>query len=149
MRDQVQAAPSNTGGAYEKRIWGAGWFGSFGIAGGLRGAGGGGFSGTVTVPSGFTVQGVEVVACFYQSSSDSCDGSKSKSVTLNASGRSAGFSIEGLAPGDYVILAAKQGLLGVLTDNQGNPALVRPPRSGISIDMVQVSAGSVPSPDHR
>ncbi|HEU4743177.1 MAG TPA: hypothetical protein VFS50_16390 [Meiothermus sp.] len=105
--------------------------------------GGGGFSGTVTAPQGFTVQGTEVLACFYIQSSDSCDNSKSKTATLNGSGRSAGFSMDGLASGDYVIIAAKQGLLGGFVDNQGNLAIVRPPRSGINIDMVQVSGGSI------
>jgi hypothetical protein len=109
-------------------------------------AGGGGFSGTVTAPQGFSVQGTEVLACFYIQSSDSCDESKSKTTTLSGSGRSANFAIDGLAPGDYVILAANsgQGLLGVFIDNQGNPAIVRPPRSGINIQMQQVSGTGRP-----
>ncbi|WP_276954154.1 hypothetical protein [Allomeiothermus silvanus] len=107
-------------------------------------AGGGGFSGTVTAPQGFTIQGTEVLACFYLQSSDSCDESKSKTTTLSGSGRSASFAIDGLASGDYVIIAGKQGLLGVFVDNQGNPAIVRPPRSGINIELKQVSGGSLP-----
>lgn len=38
----------------------------------------------------------------------------------------------------------KHGLLGIFVDNQGNPAIVRPPRSGINIELKPVSGGSLP-----
>ncbi len=108
------------------------------VLGACGGGGGSGFSGTVTAPSGATVQGTEVVACFYIASTDDCDDAKSKTTTINTAGRTGNFSIEGLAAGDYLILAANQaqGLIGVYVDSQGKPALVKPPRSGISIQMV-------------
>ncbi|MCS7068124.1 MAG: carboxypeptidase-like regulatory domain-containing protein, partial [Meiothermus sp.] len=70
--------------------------------GGCGGGGGGGFSGTVTAPAGASVQGTVVLACFYLEASDDCDSQKSKEVTLNTAGRTASFSIEGLAAGDYL-----------------------------------------------
>jgi hypothetical protein len=101
------------------------------------GGGGGGFSGSVTAPSGATVQGTEVVACFYIASTDNCDEAKSKTTTINTAGRTGSFSIEGLVAGDYMILAVNQtqGLIGIYVDSQGQPALVKPPRSGINIQM--------------
>ncbi|RYM37317.1 MULTISPECIES: carboxypeptidase-like regulatory domain-containing protein [unclassified Meiothermus] len=107
--------------------------------GACGGGGGGGFSGTVTAPAGATVQGTVVLACFYLAATDSCDQDKSKTTSINTSGRSGNFSIEGLAAGDYVIVAQNeaQGLIGIYLDSQGNPAIVKPPRSGINIQLVQ------------
>ncbi|MCX7784196.1 MAG: hypothetical protein N2318_11215, partial [Meiothermus sp.] len=81
--------------------------------------------------------GTVVLACFYLEASDDCDSQKSKEVTLNTAGRTASFSIEGLAAGDYLILALNeaQNLVGFYLDNQGQPALVKPPRSGINIQL--------------
>jgi hypothetical protein len=116
---------------------GGGGDGSGGGSGG-GGGGSGSFSGTVTAPQNATVRGTEVVACFYIPSTDDCDERKSKSTTINATGRSGNFSIRGLEPGDYYILAVNeaQGLIGAFVDNRGIPVLVRPPRSDINIELV-------------
>ncbi len=108
------------------------------------GGGGSGFSGTVTAPSGKSVQGTEVLACYYLAAVDDCDPAKSKSVTITTAGRSGSFNIEGLTAGDYVIIAVNQaqGLVGIYLDNQGQPAIVKPPRSGITIELFQATAGS-------
>lgn len=103
------------------------------------GGGGSGFAGTVTAPAGATVKGTVVTACFYLAATDSCDPDKSKITSISTSGNSGSFSIEGLAVGDYAIIAVNeaQGLLGLYLDNQGNAAIVKPPRSGINIQLVQ------------
>lgn len=107
------------------------------------GGGGSGFSGTVTAPSGSSVQGTEVLACYYLAAVDDCDPAKSKSLTINTAGRSGSFNIEGLTAGDYVIVAENQaqGLVGIYLDSQGQPALVKPPRSGINIQLSQAASG--------
>ncbi|MCL6529604.1 MAG: hypothetical protein K6T70_05735 [Meiothermus ruber] len=108
------------------------------------GGGGSGFSGTVTAPSGASVQGTEVLACYYDAAADDCDPAKSKSVTINTAGRSSSFSIEGLSAGDHLIIAVNQSqnLVGFYLDNQGQPALVKPPRGGLTIQLTQAALGS-------
>ncbi len=105
------------------------------VLGACGGGAGSGFSGTVTAPVGMSVENTTVVACFYVAAIDDCDESKSKNTVIRATGRSGDFSIDGLAPGDYLIFATKTGLFGFYADARGEAILVKPPRSGINIQL--------------
>lgn len=107
--------------------------------GGSGGGGGNSISGTVTVPSGYTVNQVVVVACPFNS--DTCDQSTGKYVTLSGSGTSASYRIEGIGAGDYGVAAGSSaGLVGFYRDGQDQPLPVKAGASNVNFSLVAVGA---------
>ncbi len=96
---------------------------------------------TVVAP---TIAGTEVLACFYNAATDSCDTAKSKIITLAGTGSSANYTIANLLSGTYLMAALKDvnndneigsgDLIGIHTQNN-TVAEVTPPAAGIGITM--------------
>jgi uncharacterized protein (DUF2141 family) len=91
-----------TGYGARTKVLGAALLASLG--GGALGQAGGTLEGTLYAPTGQTVAGATVVACFPEG--DGCDEDKSVAVTVKG-GSSAPFRLAGLGAGPYAVIAFK------------------------------------------
>lgn len=132
---------------------------------GATGAGGSGvggssptsISGSVNVPAGQSVEGVEVFACVPDPTTGDCDAQKSTSITLSGSGQSASFDLAALGTEPCYVIAAKDNnqngsvdagdLVGGIVDAEGAFALVTPPIADVNLtlSLIQSPTGSVPA----
>ena len=107
------------------------------------GSGGDSISGTITAPSGVTVNGTVVYACYL----GSCNSPQSKQVTLTAEAQSAPYTISGLEVGQsYSVVAVrdvnKSGRLDEGDDVGEADALVVVPARNVNV-VLQRGRGSI------
>lgn len=105
--------------------------------------------GTLSAPSGGSVRNSVIAACPVEGREANCSDPRAKEITVNASGRSTPYKLEGLEDASYLVLAYK--------DNDGDgragegdylgyygypddPKMVKPPARGIDIQMQVLSA---------
>jgi hypothetical protein len=129
---------------------------------GTGGSGAGGSSptsitGSVTVPAGQSVDGVEVFACVPDPATGDCDATKTASITLSGAGVSTTFDLAALTTEPCYVIAAKDNnqnqsvdagdLIGGIVDAEGSFVLVTPPVSDVNLtlSMIQSPTGTVPA----
>ena len=110
-------------------------------------------SGVVSAPAGGDVSGTEVFACFANE-----DGCERLGLTIEQAGATAAYRLSGLPSGSYGVYALKDADSDGVADNGdffgyysralGEPALVRPPATGIDIEMTELTgaASALPRP---
>jgi hypothetical protein len=152
------AGGGSTGGSGGVTTGGTGG-GVGGSAGSGQGGSGGGsgttISGSVSVPPGEAVDGVQIIACVPTPAGD-CDMAKSAAILLSGSGSSTTFDLASLTAEPCYVLAFKDknqnqtldagDLVGAAVDPAGELLLVTPPATGVNISLALVPSqtGSVP-----
>lgn len=137
---------------------GTGGTGNTGTGGsGVGGSSPTSITGSVTVPAGQSVEGVEVFACVPDPATGDCDAAKSTSVTLIGSGPSAAFDLAALTTEPCYVIAAKDNnqnqsvdagdLIGGIVDSEGSFVLVTPPVADVNLtlSLIQSPTGTVPA----
>jgi Bacterial Ig-like domain (group 2)/Uncharacterized protein conserved in bacteria (DUF2141) len=113
--------------------------------------GGGTLSGTVTAPTGKSVSGTTVAACFIENGGCNADSANSQFVEITQAGSSAPFSFTGLAAGQYGLLAIKDANANGTLDagdytgchiSIGNCVALTPPGTGKNIPMEVYAGGT-------
>ncbi|QRN95060.1 hypothetical protein JRI60_39170 [Archangium violaceum] len=108
--------------------------------------------GSVSAPVGVSIKGTELVACFVINNECSLDSSNTKRVVLQASGSRAAYSFDGLAAGNYQVIAVKDSnnndafddgdYSGQYVKGGSEAVAVTPPVMGIDIALQMKGSGN-------